>query len=623
MGDHSVNTKANQEERLRFIQQLLNDIDALEELLKSGKIESGIQRIGAEQEFCLIDNTYKPSKKAVSILEAIQDEHFTTELATYNLEINLDPVELKDKAFSIVENQLNSLLEKARTFAEKEENKILLCGILPTISKQELRLDYMTPNPRYWALNERMKGLRGNDFSLHLKGVDELTVKHDSVLFEACNTSFQMHLQIEPSDFISAYNWSQAISGPVLGVSANSPLLLGRELWNETRIALFQQSIDTRNSSYALVDQQARVSFGSDWEKGSIVDVYKNEIANYKIILTKEIETNSLEQIARGETPKLPALNLHNGTIYRWNRPCYGVGGGKAHLRIENRYIPSGPSVEDEMANFAFWVGLMIGRPKKFDDMPSTMDFRDAKANFYKASRTGKHSVLVWENQSYKLSELIENVLLPVAFEGLRKAQIDEKDIQRLLGIIAARCKGNTGAQWQIKNFRSLRKQMKRDQALRQLTAKMLENQSKRLSVHNWPMLDSDLAKFPRHASRVGDIMSTQLFTVNENDLAELAIRVMMWKNIHHLPVENNHKELCGILTWNHIQEFKKNPNKKDTLTVADIMIKEVYQVEFDHSIEEASQLMKEKEIGCLPIVEKNTLVGILTVKDLLEHEAD
>jgi hypothetical protein len=421
MGEHKVNTKIDEQLRSTFIKHLVDDIEALEIMIEKGMIEDNIIRIGAEQEFCLLNENWRPAINSLDVLERVNDDHFTTELARYNLEINLDPFKLEKDCFSKVEEQLTNLLDKAKTEADKLYTNTLLTGILPTISKSQLRFDYMTPNPRYWALNDMMKAERGGDFELHLTGVDELAVRHDSVLFEACNTSFQIHLQIEPDDFVSSYNWAQAISGPVLGICCNSPLLLGRELWSETRIALFQQSIDTRNSSYALKDKQARVSFGEDWAQGTIADIYKNNIASFDIIITKEIEKSSLDVLNEGGIPKLPALNLHNGTVYQWNRACYGVGGGKPHFRIENRYIPSGPTVVDEMANFAFWVGLMKGRPERYDDLPKVMDFREAKANFIKAARTGKESEMSWKGESWSVRDLVIKELIPIARAGFRK----------------------------------------------------------------------------------------------------------------------------------------------------------------------------------------------------------
>ncbi|MEK6482544.1 CBS domain-containing protein [Catalinimonas sp. 4WD22] len=615
MGEKKVNSQLNHEKRAKFIRHLLDDLQALEYMLAHDLIEDDIVRIGAEQEFCLVNNHWRPTKNAEQILASVDDPHFTTEIARYNLEINLDPQELKADGFSLVEKQLNSLLAKAKAAGKKHNTKIVLSGILPTISKNELELEYMTPTPRYRALNEMIRTLRGADFSLHLLGVDELTITHNSVLFEACNTSFQLHLQIAPQDFIASYNWAQAISGPVLGICANSPLLIGRELWSETRIALFQQSIDTRSSSYALKDQQGRVSFGNAWASGSIAEIFKDNITQHRVILSREIASNSMEELQNGNIPRLEALNLHNGTIYHWNRPCYGVGGGKAHVRIENRYIPSGPTTLDEMANFAFWVGLMKGRPAKFDDMSACMDFRDAKANFIKAARTGKETILHWMGKAVSVQELVINELLPLAYIGLQKMQIDQKDIDRLLGIIEQRTQGKNGAQWQVENYRACRKKMKQDDALLALTSAIYEHQQTEFPVHQWPGVESRAA-IHKAAEQVGHIMSTRMFSVHEGDLASLATSMMQWKNIHHVPVENQSGKLCGLLTWSHMESQKKE-DRDDDRTVGDIMIKEVITVQYHTKISEAIQLMKQHKIGCLPVVHEQDLVGIITNNDI------
>ncbi|MEQ8909832.1 MAG: CBS domain-containing protein [Vicingaceae bacterium] len=621
MGDHRVHNRTDQAQRNQFLQHLLKDIEALELMLQQNLIESGIRRIGAEQEFCLVDAHCKPSKEAIAILEAIADDHFTTELATYNLEINLDPFELNGKAFSLMEAQLKELLNKAQKSAAFHNQMVLLCGILPTISKTELDLEYMTPNPRYFALNERLKGLRGEDFHLHLSGVDELTISHESVLFEACNTSFQMHLQVDADDFISSYNWSQAIAGPVLGIATNSPLLLGRELWNESRIALFQQSIDTRSASFALKEQQARVSFGTDWESGSIASLYQKEIARFKVILTQDIEEDSLQLLKEGKIPKLKALNLHNGTIYRWNRACYGVGNGKPHLRIENRYIPSGPSVIDEMANMAFWVGLMLGRPSNFDHMPDCMDFKAAKANFTKAARYGKDCLLNWEGEKIALSRLVEEKLLPIAVEGLKSVGVKATEIDRLLQPISKRCHEYNGAEWQIENYRKLRKVVKKDQAAISLCEAMIEAQKTDKAVTDWPAVKVDSVAQLGSDRSISHLMSADLHTVRSNDLLSLAKCIMQWKDIHHLPVENDNKELCGVISWKAIEKYEATQSKEDTL-VHEIMNKNVLTVPFTASIEEAIDLMKRTSIGCLPVMEKKQLIGIVTVNDILAFEA-
>ena len=615
MGTHHVN-QIDKESRAGFVRHLLSDISALEIMLKKGMIESDIIRIGAEQEFCLVDTNWRPTKNATSILQAIDDSHFTNEIARYNLEINLDPKELKGRCFSTMETKLKTHLAKAALAAVKQDTKIVLTGILPTIGMRELSMEFMTPNKRYELLNDAVKHLRKNDFEFHFRGVDELSAHHDSVLFEACNTSFQLHLQIAPDDFIPSYNWAQAIAGPVLGIAANSPLLVGRELWSETRIALFQQSIDTRSASYSLKDKEERVTFGATWEAGSIVDIYKDDIARYEVILSTPIEKNSMDELKRGNIPKLKALNLHNGTVYRWNRPCYGAGKKTAHIRIENRYLPSGPTVMDEMANFAFWIGLMKGRPVEYDDIANGMDFRDAKDNFIKAARNGSRSMMFWKDKSIPTRELVTKELLPLAYEGLKKCAIDTKDIEHYLGIIDRRANGMTGATWNVKNYRHLKKNMKQDEALILLTKSIYENQQTSKPVSEWPSIAYD-SKFKANAFLTEHVMSTQLFTVYENDMADMATSIMQWKNIHHVPVLNDEQELCGLLTWNHMTEYLKEQSDFSESKVADLMAKEVITIAPDTDLETVLKLLEKHHIGCLPVVRGDSLVGILTIKDI------
>lgn len=616
MGEHQIEVAQSGRNKAKFIAHLLNDIEALENMLKDGLVETHPIRIGAEQEFCVIDKDWTPSGKALQILGEINDEHFTTELALFNLEINLDPLELKSNCFTELMNRQLELLNKAELICEGKGARSLLTGILPTISARHLQFEYMTPSPRYYVLNEMMKKLRGSDFSLHIMGADELTIMHDSVLFEACNTSYQIHLQIHPDDFVSSYNWAQAISGPVLSVCTNSPLLLGRELWSETRIALFQQSIDTRGNTNSLRQNEPRVTFGNEWITESVTDIYKDDISRFKLLISKEIEESSLDKLSRSEIPKLEALSLHNGTIYRWNRACYGVGNGKPHLRIENRYIPSGPTVVDEIANAAFWIGLMKGRPTEYDRIQDKMDFIDARANFIKAARNGKESQMRWMGESVSSSSLVLNKLIPLAEKGLLSSGIDSNDVQFFLDIIRRRVVSNSGAEWQIRNYRALKNKVKADSALRLLCASMYRNQQNNIPVSEWSDIDLSNLEADAKSEFVYEIMSTSLFTVNEDDPAILAAQIMTWKNIHHVPVENGKKELVGILTRNIIQNYQENLSDQ-ILLVRDIMGSPVISVEKDEKISAAQELMIRNKIGCLPVVRNGELVGIITKNDL------
>jgi CBS domain-containing protein len=617
MGEQNINVNATLEERVAFSRDLLNDLESLEYMVRNDMIEKGPIRIGAEQEFCLVNEHWRPASNAVKILEAIDDEHFTSELAIYNLEINLDPVVLEGKAFQEVENQLSSLLAKAKVHAEANGSKIVLAGILPSLSMHEVNMDFITPMPRYFALNETMRKQRGTDFQMNFAGVDELSLSHNSVMFEACNTSFQLHLQIAPDDFTASYNWSQAISGPVLGVCANSPLLFGKELWSETRIALFQQSIDTRSFSSSLKNKNARVSFGEDWLRGGILEYYRGEVSKFPNLITKDIETKSMDELKAGRIPKLRALNLFNGTVYRWNRPCYGVGGGKPHIRIENRYIPSGPTIVDEMANFAFWVGLMKGRPAEFDAIHELMEFEEAKSNFIHAARNGSETIMNWMGKRIPLPELIKDVMLPIARKGLEKMNVDSAEIDRYFNIILGRLETHTGAQWGVENYRKLKRKYQADDASLVLTKAMYTHQQTGKAISEWST-NADHEIFNSKASKVGHIMSTSLVTGDHRDSALLTVQLMKWNNIHHLPIVDNNERLLGIITWSHIDQFWDDLHQEDNhFSASDIMIQEVISVTTRTPIEEAKSLMRDHKIGCLPVLEDDQVVGIITLNDV------
>jgi len=624
MGSQAVRAIKSLRERKDFLYHLLNDVKALQMMLEQDLFEKGVQRIGAEQELCLVDRNFRPVNKALQILEELQDRHYTTELALFNLEINLDPVTLETDCFSRLEKELVELLEKGKQVAHKnEETKIILTGILPTLRKRDMVFKNITPYPRYRVLNKVLKDIRGDDFLLKIKGVDELTLNHKSILFEACNTSFQFHLQLPIHEIAEKYNWAQAIAGPVLSIAANSPLLLGRELWSETRIALFQQSVDLRNRSYLLREQKPRVSFGSDWIQDSILELYQDDIVRYTPLVTGDIKENAVDKLSRGEIPKLEAIGIHNGTIYRWNRICYGQHKGIPHMRIENRYLPAGPSVKDELANAVFWVGLMQGMPDKYKNINSMIPFNDVKRNFVNAARTGINTFFNWFGKGLSAKRLILTELIPMAHDGLTKMGIDTKDIETYLTIIEKRTETRkTGAQWINSSKRLLEKNMTKDIANATLTAHMHKNQSAGMPVHEWTLAtDRKLLNLDIGLSKLEKFMTTEVFVVNENDLVELVSKIMEWKVINHVPVVDNKNRLCGLITKTNILEIQGRDT--NVIVAKDIMVKEVITVDSETSIEKAKQLMIEHQIGCLPILELGDLVGILTKKDLNKLQLD
>ncbi len=616
MGSLKVTKLTNPKERASYMHQLLKDIKALELMIKGGLIEKSPIRIGAEQEFCLVDKQFMPNGIALDVLKDLEDDHFTTEIGNYNLEINLDPIELKGNCFSELHKKLNSLLNKARRVTNEKDSKILLTGILPTLTLDYMSIKNMTPIQRYYVLNEALVESRKQEFDIHIKGVDELNFLHDSVMLEGCNTSFQMHLQIDPDEFIENYNWAQAISGPVLAACTNSPLLFGKELWSETRISLFTQSVDTRANSFLLNEKQSRVSFGSKWEEGSISNIFKENVSRFRSLVTSEYIRDSVEMLEKGEIPKLMALNLHNGTVYRWNRVCYGVGKGKPHLRIENRYIPSGPSVVDEIANMVFWVGVMVGRTKKYKNLKEMMDFRDVNLNFFKAARYGMTTQFYWDGELISSHKLILNELLPMAFGGLLKAGVSEKDAQYYLGIIENRVKSNNGAQWMIKSYRNLLIKNKPFDAAQILTSSIYKKQVKDEPVSNWKTVKENIQILTDDKKIVRHKMSRDTFTVDVNDSLELVLNIMEWRNIHHVPVINKSKKLIGLLTWRDIKAFLDD-KEMITTSVKSIMIKDVITISQDESLSEAKKIMKRNNINGIPVVKKGKLIGIITSNDI------
>ncbi|TXG37210.1 CBS domain-containing protein [Seonamhaeicola maritimus] len=615
MGDLNVFEIKSKKDRANYIYHLLNDIKALDLIIERGLIEEGPLRIGAEQEFCLVNDHFLPENKSLEILDDINDDHFTTEISNYNLEINLDAHNLGGDCFSKMHKQLELLLDKAKKSASKKGAKIILTGILPSLTVKNADEQNMTELERYAVLNDAIKGHRRQNFDIHIKGVDELNLLHDSVMLEGCNTSFQMHLQLGSKDFVDNYNWAQAISGPILSACTNSPLLFGKELWSETRIALFTQSVDTRANSFLLNEKQSRVSFGTKWLTGPLTDIFKDNISRFRSFLTTAYIKDSIEMLNNGEMPKLRALGLHSGTVYPWNRVCYGVIDGKPNLRIENRYIPSGPTVKDEIANMMFWVGVMLGKPKKYNNIHEQWDFKDVKTNFFNAARYGMATQFYWNGEYVSSFDLIVNELLPMAYKGLYKVGVSPQDAEYYLKIIKNRVHNNNGSEWLTRNYRRLLKTHKPYEAMQVLTASLYDKQEKGYPVSTWGMLHHSTESRFKGLRVVKHIMSSDIFSVDKKDSVELVLNIMKWKNIHHMPVINGDRELIGLLSWTDLKDYLDDPKKLDK-SVKTIMKTDIVTIDEYTPVDEAKALMEKHGIGSLPVVNQNKLIGLITLTD-------
>lgn len=624
MGDQQV-SPLSRDSKSAFLRHLIQDIEALDRLVAEGKIEQDVTRIGAEQEYCLVNSDLRPSMIGPEVLCETDDQRFTAELAKWNLEINLDPFDVGSGCLSGLRQQLDRLLKVAVKNAQHRDAHVILTGILPTIRKSDLDFGCMTPNPRYQVLDKILREMRGEDFTLNVEGVDEIQLRHSSILFEACNTSFQIHLQIDPREFADRYNWAQVISAPVLSGCVNSPVLLGKELWSETRIALFRQSIDVRNAGMDIRDQQPRVAFGNDFLQGSATEIFKNDVAlYYPIVSTEMTEDSSMQIVDRGEIPKLRAMNLHNGTIYKWNRACYGVHNGIPHLRIENRYIPAGPTPEDEIANSAFWVGLMMAMPPNcIGHWKEHFHFPDIRSNFMRAAQFGLAAEFRWFGKNITATRLILEELLPLAEKGLQAIGIPESEYHLPLDVIKRRVtKRQTGSDWIIRSLRSLNVKSTVYESTLMITEAMRKQSIDGPPIDQWEIPGKKtIFDIPGRYSRVDSIMKTDLVTIRNDDSVSYAETVMRWREFHHLPVENEAGELAGVVSMRDIERYRETKEFEPDTQIDEIMTREVASVTPEDSLSEASQLMLSKGIGSLPVVRNRRMIGILTVRDIQRIE--
>ncbi|MEM1031397.1 MAG: CBS domain-containing protein [Myxococcota bacterium] len=630
MGDPNVSADLDQRRRRAFTRAVLEDLEGLERLIDAGRIESGVRRIGAEQEMFLVDRSRQPAPIAVELLDRLGPEpRVTTELARFNLEANASPRDFGGRCLRDMEDEICDLIARVDGAARELDASVTLAGILPTLRTRHLTLDNMTPNPRYSELNRAITAARDGAFSIVIKGLDELDITHDNVMLEAANTSFQIHFQVGPDEFAPLYNLAQVISAPVLAAAVNSPLLLGQRLWHETRVALFQRSVDSRSSTHKRRSKPARVSFGDDWIDASILEIYKEDIARFRIMLSSDdVDERAVEVVTQGGVPHLRALRMHTGTVWRWNRACYGIGDeGTPHLRIENRVLPSGPTVIDEMANAAFFFGLMSSLANDGTEIREVMDFDDAKANFYSAARHGLGAQFAWMGgRQVTAHELIVERLLPRAREGLAGSRIDADDIERYLGVIERRVRtGQTGATWALRSLSKMSK-APTDVRMRSITWALLLNQRSAAPVHEWPLAKLYQTRdwLPSYRT-VDQFMSTDLYTVRPDDPVGLAANIMDWRRIRHVPVEDDHGKLVGMISFRDLipllakRSVGEEAAEGETMC-RDVMKKDPLSAAADAPTLDVLHVMRDENIGSLPVVDEDgRLLGLVTVYDLLD----
>jgi hypothetical protein len=481
----------SREDRQRYRLKVRASLDVFARMLAEARFHPERRSFGLEIELNLTNDVGDPALINAAALEAIADPAFQTELGQFNVEINVPPRLLEGGVFAELERDARRSLNDAEERARTVGAHMMIIGILPTVTSEHLRADVFSSNPRYALLNEQIFAARGEDLEISIDGVERLSTHADTIAPEAACTSVQLHQQVEPEAFAPYWNAAQAIAGVQVAVAANSPFFCGKELWRETRIAVFEQSTDTRPEELKVQGVRPRVWFGERWIT-SIFDLFEENVRYFPSLLPVCEDEDPLETLERGDVPRLAELRLHNGTIYRWNRPIYDVVRDQPHLRVENRVLPAGPTVVDIMANAAFYYGLLRVLAEEDRPLWSQMSFSAAEENFHAGAREGVDARLYWPGLGeVPVGELVVRRLLPLAHEGLARWGVATEDADRLLGIIERRCVSlRNGAAWQSEVFHRLYdgKGLERPDALREMTRRYREHMHSNEPVHDWPV---------------------------------------------------------------------------------------------------------------------------------------
>src|SRR6188768_55562 len=456
MGEEVEAQEFSRADRTRHREKVRRNLDVFARMLREAHFDTDDPLTGLEVELNLVDEAGDPALRNAEALEAIADAAFQTELGQFNIEINVPPARLREGGLTTFEEGLRRSLNDAEARSSAIGAHLVMIGILPTLAEGHLRPDSISANPRYRLLSEQILNARGEDISISIDGPEQLVTTADSILPEAACTSTQLHVQTSPDAFAAYWNASQAIAGVQLAMSTNSPYLLGRELWRETRIPLFEQATDTRSEELKAQGVRPRVWFGERWIT-SVFDLFEENVRYFPALLPVTDEEDPLEVLESGGTPALHELKLHNGTIYRWNRPVYDVADGMPHLRVENRLLAAGPTVADTIANAALWFGLVRYLVESERPLWSQMSFSAAEENFHVAAQMGVDAQVYWPGLGQvRATELVLRRLLPMARAGLDSWGVPSEESDRYLGIIEQRCQTEaSGAGWFVDRVRA------------------------------------------------------------------------------------------------------------------------------------------------------------------------
>jgi Glutamate-cysteine ligase family 2(GCS2) len=492
MGDDVDATAYTREDRQRYREKVRLDLDVFGQMLTQSIFDFERPLIGMEIELNLVDQSYRPRMSNSEVLDRIADPGFQTEMGQYNIELNVEPRLLPGDAAIELEHDLRRSLNRAETLASETGAHIVAIGILPTVMPEHLQAGWMSARPRYAALNTAVVNARGEDIFIDIEGAtgERLAMYADSIVPESACTSVQLHLQVAPQDFAAYWNGAQALSSLQLAMGANSPFFCGRRLWHETRIELFNQATDTRPIELKNQGVRPRVFFGERWIT-SVFDLFEENVRYFPALLPEISDEDPVATLEAGQSPRLSELRLHNGTVYRWNRPIYDLADGRPHLRVENRVLPAGPTMIDTMANSAFYYGVLRRLAEEERPIWTQMSFAIAERNFRACAQHGIGAKVYWPGfGEVPADELVLRHLLPMAHEGLKRWGVSATVRERFLGVIEGRCtSGVNGATWQIAAVQRLEDRgADRSAALSGMLEHYVQAMHTNEPVHTWPL---------------------------------------------------------------------------------------------------------------------------------------
>lgn len=489
MGEDVAARVFTREDRQQYRVKVHRCLDVLARMLEESRFDFDQPQTGMEVELDLVDEDGRPLMRNADVLARIGDPAFVEELGQFNLEINVPPKSLTGDGAARYEAEVREALNSAEARASEIGAHMVMIGILPTLFDEHMTPESISANPRFALLDQQVLLARGEDLRIEIRGAQEaLSVLADSIIPEAACTSAQFHLQVSPDEFAPTWNAAQCLAAVQVGVGANSPFFLGRRLWDETRIALFTQAADTRTVELKAQGVRPRVWFGERWIT-SVFDLFEENTSYFPALLPIIDDEDPVAVLDAGGTPELHELRLHNGTVWRWNRPVYAIQDGLPHLRVENRVLPAGPTVVDMLANGALYFGALRMLASQERPLWSQIAFATAEENFTNAAMLGIDATVFWPGAGeLPVSELALRRLIPLAHEGLKEWGVDDGIRERLLGIIEGRCaSGRNGATWQRDAVQRLEDSgLDRHEALRIMTREYVARMHSNEPVHTW-----------------------------------------------------------------------------------------------------------------------------------------